>query len=165
MSDKFEVIYNNTGKPEDNKRFLVREEEILPYHYLISDGKSHVGGGKLLRKYCTKVEKTIPIKFKEEIDVRNIVIIWQYDSYSSRTFFNVAENIEDAYDLIVNFLHDKFQLTKEEVIQEFARKRSDYLDLYNPDKISEQKVNWDGPDFESGEYFFRLWETKTRKVK
>jgi len=105
------------------------------------------------------------MNFKEEIDSNNVVIIWQYDSYSSRTLYNIADNVEDAYDLIKNFLLDDFQLSKEEVVEEFLRGHSDYLDLYNPNKITSNQVNWDGPDFKSGEYFFRLWLTKTKKIK
>jgi len=105
------------------------------------------------------------MNFKEEVESKDVVIIWQYDSYNSRTFFNVADSVEDAYDLIKNFLLDDFQFTKEEVLEIFAVGGSDYLDLYNPEKITSEKVNWDGPDFEVGEYFFRIWKTKTFKIK
>lgn len=59
-SKTFEIIYNNTGRRTDNVRFTVREDANEPHHYLISDGKAYVGGGRLLKKYCTvQVEYTM----------------------------------------------------------------------------------------------------------
>lgn len=62
--DKFWIIYNNG---DDDEIFLVREEDYMPYHYLISDGKSYVGGGKLLKKYCKLLD--IDDLFKRVVDV------------------------------------------------------------------------------------------------
>jgi hypothetical protein len=54
-SNRFDTIYNNGGNsPANGQRFTVREEASEPHHYMISDGGSHVGGGRLLKKYCTK---------------------------------------------------------------------------------------------------------------
>ena len=52
--DIFYVKYDN-GSGSDAKTFLVRENEFYPQHYLITDGKTHVGGGTLSKKYCTKL--------------------------------------------------------------------------------------------------------------
>ena len=53
--ETFYVTYNNGGNSSANgQKFLVREDLDFPHHFLISDGESHVGGGKLLKKYCKK---------------------------------------------------------------------------------------------------------------
>lgn len=55
---KFWITYKNPDSESNGKRFLVREVKSSPYHYLISDGESHVGGGTLAKKYC---EKDLPM--------------------------------------------------------------------------------------------------------
>ena len=49
---RFYVKYENEKSIINGKIFLVREIEGEPYHYFISDCESHIGGGRLLRKYC-----------------------------------------------------------------------------------------------------------------
>ncbi|MEO6305088.1 MAG: hypothetical protein ABIP51_18160 [Bacteroidia bacterium] len=41
--EKFYVKYKNDDGIEGI--YFVREEKEFPYHYLISDGKSHIDGG------------------------------------------------------------------------------------------------------------------------
>ena len=47
------IKYKNEDSKANNQIFNVREDDNYPNHYLIDDGKSHVGGGTLLKKYCT----------------------------------------------------------------------------------------------------------------
>lgn len=50
----FYIKYENPDSTENGKSFLVREDDNFPFHYLISDGKSHVGGGTLKKiRYYT----------------------------------------------------------------------------------------------------------------
>ncbi len=53
--EKFWIKYVNENSSSNGKCFLVREIEGEDYHYFISDGISHIGGGRLLKKYCNKV--------------------------------------------------------------------------------------------------------------
>ncbi len=64
---RFKVKYMNPDSPDNGKVFYVREHKDYPNHYLISDGKSHVGGGTLLKKYCLNLAefKSEPIKSNE----------------------------------------------------------------------------------------------------
>lgn len=55
MEDIFYIEINNPESPANGMTFPVRESEDFPDHYFISDGKSHIGGGKLLRKYCKRI--------------------------------------------------------------------------------------------------------------
>jgi len=54
---RFRVKYDNKEIPA--REFTVRESEDYPDHYLIADGfnpgVSHIGGGTLLKKYCTRL--------------------------------------------------------------------------------------------------------------
>lgn len=52
MKNIFNIEISNPESPANGMTFPVREIEGFPDHYFISDGKSHIGGGKLLRKYC-----------------------------------------------------------------------------------------------------------------
>lgn len=51
----FLIKYINSSSLKNGEEFRVREIEGEDYHYFISDGKSHVGGGRLLKKYCVKI--------------------------------------------------------------------------------------------------------------
>ena len=53
--EKFWIKYVNKDSKASGTKFLVREIPGYPDHYFISDGGSHVGGGKLARKYCERV--------------------------------------------------------------------------------------------------------------
>jgi hypothetical protein len=105
------------------------------------------------------------MEFKDIINGKEIIIIYQIDN-GGRKIYDIAETIEDAYDLCVNFLNDEFHLKKEEVLKMFEFGSSDYLDIFNPKKISSSKVFFDkSVDFKNGEYFFRIWKTNTHKIK
>lgn len=70
MNTIFEIQYNNENSGINGQKFPVREIDGQPDHYFISDGKSHVGGGKLLRKYCERVtpDKSINLsRLKEAV--------------------------------------------------------------------------------------------------
>jgi len=56
--EKFWIKYENVDSPANGQTFLVKEIQGQDYHYFIADGGSHVGGGRLLRKYCTKIVTT-----------------------------------------------------------------------------------------------------------
>lgn len=51
----FHIQYVNENSKENGNIFLVREIKNEENHYFISDGKSHIGGGRLLKKYCQKI--------------------------------------------------------------------------------------------------------------
>jgi len=105
------------------------------------------------------------MKFKDIINGKEIIIIYQIDN-GGKKIYDIAETIEDAYDLCVNFLNDELHLTKKEVLEMFKSGSSDYLDIFNSNKISPSKVFFDDPlYFKNGEYFFRIWKTNTHKVK
>ena len=105
------------------------------------------------------------MEFKEVKNGKEIIVIYQIDN-GGKKIYDIAETIEDAYDLCVNFLNDEFNLTKKEVLEMFKFGNSDYLDIFNPNKISSSKVFFDVPlDFKNEEYFFRIWKTNTHKVK
>lgn len=53
---EFWIKYINENSQVNGKFFLVREIESENNHYFISDGGSHIGGGRLLKKYCELVE-------------------------------------------------------------------------------------------------------------
>jgi len=48
----FKIKYINENSLENGNIYVVREIKYEIYHYFISDGKSCVGGGRLLKKYC-----------------------------------------------------------------------------------------------------------------
>lgn len=52
----FKIKYVNENSSLNGETYIVRELEGAPNHYFISDGQSHIGGGKLLRKYCVMVD-------------------------------------------------------------------------------------------------------------
>lgn len=54
--DYFEIVYINEDGEFHGKKYIVREDRNYPHHYLISDGKSHIGGGKLSRKKCVRTK-------------------------------------------------------------------------------------------------------------
>jgi len=49
---EFWIKYINVNSPQNGTCYLVREIENIEHYYFISDGKSHIGGGKLLKKFC-----------------------------------------------------------------------------------------------------------------
>ena len=53
--ETFFIRYNNIDSTVYNKAFIVREDKDYLHHYLIADGKTHTGGGKLLKRYCIKI--------------------------------------------------------------------------------------------------------------
>ena len=55
QAKSFEIEYQNDSSTANGQRFIVREDVNYPHHYLIADGKSHVGGGTLLKQYCKKI--------------------------------------------------------------------------------------------------------------
>lgn len=55
--ETFLIKYDSGGSsPSDVTIYEVREIDGEDYHYFISDGGSHIGGGRLLKKYCKKIE-------------------------------------------------------------------------------------------------------------
>lgn len=105
------------------------------------------------------------MRFKDIINGKEVIIIYQIGN-DGRKLYDIAETIEDAYDLCENFLNDEFHLTKEEVLAMFKNGYSDYLDIFNPNKISSSRVFFDKPEnFKNEEYFFRIWKTNFHKVK
>lgn len=61
VGDSFYVRYENVDSKSNGKTFFVREEDNEFHHYLIDTGESYVGGGRLLKKYCVKVNKVIEL--------------------------------------------------------------------------------------------------------
>lgn len=55
---EFWIKYINENSQVNGKFFLVREIDGEDHHYFISTGGSHIGGGRLLKKYCELVTKT-----------------------------------------------------------------------------------------------------------
>jgi hypothetical protein len=55
IMEKFHVKYVNKNSSANGQIFIVREIKGEEYHYFISDGKSHIGGGRLLKKYCQRI--------------------------------------------------------------------------------------------------------------
>ena len=55
--ERFKIKVVNEKSSVNGEEFLVREIENEEYHYFISDGESHVGGGRLLKKYCERVSR------------------------------------------------------------------------------------------------------------
>jgi len=79
-----------------------------------------------------------------------------YISSDGRKLNYITESIEDAYDLAEGFLWDKFNLSKKEIIKYFAESGSDYVDLYNPDKIDYWKDIHNKNKIDKYKYFFRI---------
>ena len=53
--ERFKIKYMNENSPANGEEFIVREIAGESYHYFISDGQSHTGGGRLLKKYCVRI--------------------------------------------------------------------------------------------------------------
>lgn len=53
--EKFWIKYENKDSVQNGAKFLVREADDEEHYYFIADGKSHIGSGRLLKKYCHKI--------------------------------------------------------------------------------------------------------------
>lgn len=62
LHDRFWIKYINEDSSSNGNVYLVTEIVDERDFYYIADGKPHVGGGKLLRKYCHLItnKKNIP---------------------------------------------------------------------------------------------------------
>jgi len=86
--EKFFITYNNPDSESNGHRFLVREDQYYPNHYLIADGKSHVGGGTLAKKYCTR-----------DFDLKQVLTFEQLKQFFSLTTeFIVSRDDKDLPD-------------------------------------------------------------------
>lgn len=56
--ETFYIRYKTSDSKNNNKVFIAREDKNYPYHYLRADGKTHTGGGTLLKKYCTVIDSS-----------------------------------------------------------------------------------------------------------
>jgi len=102
--------------------------------------------------------------FKEIIIGKEVIVIYLIDK-DGRQIYDISETVEDAYDLCENFLNDEFHLSKEEVLTMFENGSSDYLDIFNPNKITSSRVFFDkSKNLKSTEYFFRIWKTNFHKI-
>ncbi len=130
MENVFQIEYQNKQSSLDGTRFPVREIEGFPDHYFISDGKSHIGGGKLLRKYCVKLEDVKPtdeirrnvtkrikalVQMIEEDALKNLDKVLQVDCVKHEDF--LKDNDLLAGVLVLNKAQD-FKLATPEYVKE-----------------------------------------------
>jgi hypothetical protein len=80
--EKFWIVYENKDSSVNNEIFLVREDNNYPHHYLISDGKSHIGGGTLLKKYCKLLNQDNIFKSLVDILITKKSIIQKHQEMS-----------------------------------------------------------------------------------
>ena len=105
------------------------------------------------------------MNFNKEVSVKPIFVIWLIDN-DGRKLYNLCETIEDAYDICKNFLNDEFQLTADEIKNIlYTGGGPDYIDIFNPKKISSTCVYFTKKEnLKNTEYFFRIWKTSTIKI-
>jgi len=59
MDNIFKIQYLNKDSQSNEKYFFVKEHSAFPDHYLIvseKPGEPQVGGGRLAKKYCSKID-------------------------------------------------------------------------------------------------------------
>jgi len=61
VGESFYIRYTNADSKSNGKIYLVREDNTEPFHYLIDTPGSYVGGGRLLKKYCTKTIEIVQL--------------------------------------------------------------------------------------------------------
>lgn len=54
----FIIEYINPDSSENGNIYFVREDDSLPYHYLRVDNEYKIGDGRLLKKYCKRIDTT-----------------------------------------------------------------------------------------------------------
>ena len=76
------------------------------------------------------------MRILETENVQEIYLLKFFDNQHNGSVNHITFTIEEAYDLAQNFLNDKFNATKEEVVDYLTNSGSNYIDIYNEEKIN-----------------------------
>lgn len=104
------------------------------------------------------------MKILKTTDIRNIYHVMFYSKDNSHgVLWSTTETVEDAYDISQNFLNDTYNLTKTEVVNHFKDDVSDYIILYDENKISYFDID-PTKELKQYQYYFKIVKTSTVRI-
>jgi len=98
------------------------------------------------------------MRILETENVQEIYLLKFFDNQHYDSLNRITFTIEEAYDLAQNFLNDTFNATKEEVVDYLTNSGSDYIEIYNEEKINywNDIYKKSNTDLKQHQYYFRI---------
>lgn len=100
-------------------------------------------------------------------NIQEIFILKYFSNLHDGSVSHITSTVEDAYDLAVDFLKDKFDHTKEMVVEILTKERkTDYVEILPVGKVDywNDIHKKDHSELGQCQYYFRIVRTNIEKV-